>query len=338
MTTKSIRHGGHITESHRRFPDAPRPWLDLSTGINAIPYPLPALPPTCFTRLPEPDDVARLETVAADAYGVSDPRCVAAAPGTQILIDLLPRLWPLRKVAVLGPTYAEHAHAWTKAGSRVTTTAEFGVLDQADAAVLCNPNNPDGRRIPTAALSSLADRIAARGGLLVVDEAFADLEGQDISVAASLPHPALVVLRSFGKTYGLAGVRLGFALASPARADAIRAALGPWAVSGPALAAGLAALPDRAWRIAAESRLNADVAALDTVLMQAGLVVRGGTKLFRLAHCDDASGLCDRLGRAGIMVRRFDDHPQWLRFGVPANAGDLARLRNALGAGAIKYS
>jgi cobalamin biosynthetic protein CobC len=326
-----IAHGGRLAEARRQFPGTPEPFLDLSTGINPIPYDVPALPPECFTRLPEPEAVEALQSAAAAAYGVADPTMVVAAPGTQILIDLLPRLWKLRSVAVLGPTYAEHAQAWSRIDCRVDCVTDFAELGAADGAVVCNPNNPDGRRIGRRQLLALADRLATTpGGLLLVDEAFADLEGGDLSVADALPHPALIVLRSFGKTYGLAGLRLGFALASPARAATIRAALGPWAVSGPSIAVGREALADREWLTRAQARLAEAASALDGELAKAGLRVLGGTRLFRLAEANNAGEVFARLGQAGIFVRRFADRPTWLRFGQPAGADAWQRLRAAL--------
>lgn len=256
---------------------------------------------------------------------------VAAAPGTQMLIGLLPRLFPARDVAVLAPTYAEHAAAWRAGGAAVRAVATLEAAASADVVVLCNPNNPDGRVTPAAALLALADRLAERGGRLLVDEAFADLERPDPSLARHLPHPALILLRSFGKTYGLAGLRLGFALAAPDTAARIRAALGPWAVAGPAIAVGRAALCDAAWLEAARARLAADAARLDGCLAGAGLAAIGGTLLFRLARHAEARTIHDRLGRAGILVRRFDENREWLRFGIPADKAAWQRLRAALG-------
>ena len=239
-----IPHGGGLIAARARYPDADGPWLDLSTGINPVPYPLPALPPEAFTRLPEPEEVTALERVAASAYGIADPAMVVAAPGTQSLIQWLPRLLASdvrlqRRVAVLGPTYAEHAVCWAAAGYGVTTVGGLSEVGDADIVVVCNPNNPDGRVIAAGTLLDLSATLAARGGLLVVDEAFADFGA---SLAPTLPVRGVVLLRSFGKAYGLAGLRLGFALTQPALADAIREALGPWAVGGPALHAGLVAL------------------------------------------------------------------------------------------------
>ncbi len=319
----AIAHGGGLIATRARFPGAPEPWIDLSTGINPAPYPLPPLSPAAYRRLPEPEDVRRLEAVAARAYGVADPRMVAAAPGTQILISLLPRLVRLGSVAVVGPTYAEHKAAWTACGSVVSEVGGIHSIGAEAGAVLCNPNNPDGRRTPAAALVELAARI----GMLVVDEAFADLEEPGLSLAPMLPANA-VVLRSFGKTYGLAGLRLGFAIAPPALAQTIRAALGPWAVSGAAVEIGTAALADRAWLAAARARSAGDAARLDRLLSDAGMRVIGGTRLFRLAAVADATAAFERLGRAGILVRQFEAEPGWLRFGLPGDGWD--RLEAAL--------
>lgn len=280
-----------------------------------MPYPIAITDPGAFTRLPEPEDEAALRSAAASAYGVADPAMVVAAPGTQILISLLPHL--LRRtgeVAVVEPTYAEHAVAWAQAGHRVRGVTDLGQVGSAGTVVLCNPNNPDGRRHETHELLALADRLAKQGGLLVVDEAFADLEPDGVSLAPVLPHPAILILRSFGKTYGLAGLRLGLALAEPALAGLLRQALGPWAVSGLAIAAALQALPDAGWRDAARSRLQADAARLHAAIGQRPI---GATSLFCLYAFGEAALLADHLGQAGILVRSFADQPDRLRFGLP---------------------
>jgi cobalamin biosynthesis protein CobC len=330
-----IAHGGGLIAARRRYPDAPEPWIDLSTGINPIAYPIPDLPSDAFTRLPEPEQVAALEAVAATAYGARDPALVVAAPGTQSLIHLLPRLIPARHVAVVGPTYAEHAAAWAMVGCAVSTVATLAEAGDADVTVVCNPNNPDGRLHAASALAGMR-------GMLVVDEAFGDLDGTSVIPAAwdgSLGvdgrvepghDDGRIVLRSFGKTYGLAGIRLGFAVTAPALATRIREALGPWAVSGPALHIGMLALADTAWRTQAAARLAEDCRRLDAVLRDAGGIVLGGTRLFRLIVHDDAAALADRLGRAGILVRRFADQPRWLRFGIPGEAAAWDRLAAAL--------
>ena len=327
-----MAHGGRRLFAQRMFPGAPEPFLDLSTGINPHAYPLPTLPPETLTRLPEPEEVGALERAAAGAYGVADPAMVVAAPGTQALIQLLPRLFPLRTVAVLGPTYAEHARVWQAAGARVVAARSLADLRSAPGAVLCNPNNPDGRRWPGAEILA-----GAPSDLLVIDEAFVDLEehAAELSCAPLLPHRHAVVLRSFGKTYGLAGVRLGFALAAPPLAAMIREALGPWAVSGIAIAAGRAALADSGWRAAMATRLRPEAESLDACLAAAALTVRGGTVLFRLAEGEGAQALFNHFGRAGILVRRFAEQPNWLRFGLPGTPEAWRRVRAALAASPV---
>lgn len=323
-----IAHGGDLDAARRSFPGAPEPWIDLSTGINPVAYPCPPLDASAFRRLPSAADLSELRAVAARAYGVADPSAVVAAPGTQILIETLPRLRGPSRVAVLGPTYAEHAAAWRRAGHSVAMVEALDRLDEADVAVVVNPNNPDGRVVPVPALLETAERLSARGGLLVVDEAFADLETLDCLG----PHlrPGLAVLRSFGKTYGLAGIRLGFALADPALAARIAEALGPWAVSGPALAIGRAALGDADWRREAAAARGDDAARLDRLILRAGGTIVGGTRLFRTSSFADAPGLYRRLGEAGIYVRRFAEAPTRLRFGLPADKTEWCRLSRIL--------
>jgi cobalamin biosynthetic protein CobC len=323
-------HGGRLTEARRLFPSAPEPFIDLSTGINPLPYPIPPIALSAWTRLPEPEAIGRLEAVAAKAYGVAAGSMVASVPGTQLLVSLLPRLFPYASVAILGPTYGEYARSFEAAGRRVTEVSTLDALADAPCAIICNPNNPDGRRFDTDTLLELA-RKRTGNGLLVVDESFADLEGEGLSLAPHLPQPGLLVLRSLSKGYGLGGVRLGFALAEPDIAASIRAALGPWPVSGPAIDIGLSALADRAWLEAAKQQLTLDVTRLDGMLCGAGLTVIGGTSLFRLAECAEASSLYQRLGEAGILVRSFDYRPDWLRFGIPGGAEEWRRLADALG-------
>ena len=330
MSAEPLPHGGQLEAARRRHPDAPLPFVDLSTGINPVPYAMPDLPPECFTRLPEPEALWRLQAAAARAYRASDPAMVVAGPGTQLLINLLPRLVARSAVAVLAPTYGEHARVWRACGHEVRTVETLVALADAQVAVLCNPNNPDGRRYARSELVGLADRLSARGGLLVVDEAFADLEPDLESLAPGLPHPAIVVLRSFGKTYGLAGVRLGFALADPVRAATLASALGPWAVSGPAITVGSTALADDAWRDAAAARLAADANRLDAVLASAGLPPLGGTRLFRFVESADGARDAEALARQGVLVRAFADLPRRLRFGIPGNRLGWARLEAAV--------
>lgn len=312
---KATVHGGDLSEVRRRFPAAPLPWIDLSTGINPVAFPVPPLPQESWTRLPTRETEEALLAAAAARYGLRDPATIVAAPGTQALIQLLPRLVPKSRVAILGPTYEEHALSWAAEGHEL-------VEGDADVTVVVNPNNPTGRLFTPAELRN-------RRGLLVVDEAFMDFLPSEASLAADLP-PNAIVLRSFGKAYGLAGVRLGFAIAAKDMIDHLRQMLGPWAVSGPALEIGRRALEDSAWLDTSATRLEADGSKLDALLTAAGFEIQGGTALFRLARHRDASAMVAKLGRHGIHVRAFTREPEWLRFGLPGSETEFDRLTKAV--------
>jgi cobalamin biosynthetic protein CobC len=326
-----IEHGGDLAAARLLFPGAPEPFVDLSTGINPYPYPIPQWPPELLTRLPEQGALDRLAAIAAQAYGAPSAGHVVPAPGTQILLPLVAGLVRPGRAAVLGPTYAEHARAAALAGHRVEEVADLTGLGNAALATVVNPNNPNGRIIPPEALLGCARALPA-GGLLVVDEAFMDAGEGGASLAPKVGDHNIVVLRSFGKFFGLAGLRLGFALAGPAVAAQLRARLGPWAVAGPAIAIGASALADRAWVAMTRARLAQAARRLDQVLAGAGLAVAGGTPLFRLVATPAAPALFEHLGRAGILARRFGAQPRWLRFGLPAGEPDWQRLAAALAA------
>jgi len=323
-------HGGGLAAARRRFPEAPEPWVDLSTGINALPYPIGALSAAAFSRLPEASSIAALEAAAARSFGLGAAAETIAAPGTQSLIQILPRLLPARTVAILGFTYAEHEHAWAASGAEVKTRQNLEDLVAADVAIVVNPNNPDGRLVCVEDLLALARKMAAQGKTLIVDEAFVDFLPPDASLAPHLPAPGLIVLRSFGKTFGLAGLRLGFALCDPEMAARLRGALGPWAVSGAAVEIGARAYADREWLIQSAARLDIFSARLDLLLRDAGLEILGGTPLFRLARHAQAATLFHRLGAGGVLVRPFAAKLEWLRFGIPQEEQEFMRLAKIL--------
>ncbi|MDK9697912.1 MAG: threonine-phosphate decarboxylase CobD [Siculibacillus sp.] len=325
-----VYHGGDLAQVRARFPNAPEPWIDLSTGIAPVPHPLPVIPAEAWTRLPEASDVVDLEAVAAIAFDVHDPAMVAATPGTQALIQTLPRLLAGTRVGILGFTYQEHARVWREAGRDVEIVDRPADLARFDIGLIVNPNNPDGRLVPPATLAALAFDMGAAGRKLIVDEAFVDVMGQGASLAPRLPLGGAIVLRSFGKTWGLAGIRLGFALADPTVAAAVRTAFGPWAVSGPAIAVGRAALSDRAWLEECVTRLSLEAARLDGLLAAAGCRILGGTPLFRLVHHPDGERFGDALANTGIHIRRFPHDSRLFRFGIPGEDAQWRRLEEAL--------
>jgi cobalamin biosynthetic protein CobC len=327
-TLEPPTHGGNLALARQRFPQAPVPFLDLSTGIAPRAYPMPPWPPEAFARLPEPADEAALCRLAERRYGVPAGARLVAAPGTQILLPMIAALCPPSTARILGPTYAEHARAAVLAGHDTREVAALAALVPAGLITVVNPDNPTGRVLPAETLGRLAAAQREAGGLLVVDEAFWDA-APDLPTALPLvPGGGVVVLRSFGKFHGLAGLRLGFAVAPEPIAERLAALLGPWAVAGPALAAGLAALSDDAW--AAEQRrfLHDSATRLDRLLHAAGLTVLGGTPLFRFVAAPP--GTVERLGRAGILVRGFAQWPDRLRIGLPGDDAAFSRLAAAL--------
>lgn len=325
----SLQHGGNLAQAQALFPEAPRPWIDLSTGINPHSYPYSPLPANAFSRLPGAEALERLKQVAAEAYGAPSPAHVAAGPGTQILLPIVARLVrPESLAAILSPTYAEHARAARLAGYEVREVEDADRLAEADLAVIVNPNNPTGRTIPKAELLELAARMRRKGGLLVVDEAFHDVSERS-GLADAVDAGGLLVLRSFGKFYGMAGVRLGFAISHPDVVARIEGELGPWSVSGPALHIANEALADRMWRTDMRERLHREAVHLDALLAGRGIAVAGGTLLFRYIRHPQAQAIFDVLGRNGVFIRRFEDRPEDLRIGLPAE-DQWGRLERAL--------
>jgi cobalamin biosynthesis protein CobC len=323
-------HGGDLSAARLAYPQAPEPWLDLSTGVNPYPYPFIDLPAECLTKLPDPSELRALEAAAAKAYGIPAHTQVVAAPGTQAIINWLPRLLPARRAGILRFTYSEFARSWAANGAKVTIATELAALQRQDVAIIVNPNNPDGRLVAKHDLHALAAALVEHRGLLIVDEAFVDFI-PGASIVPELPARGIMVLRSFGKTFGLPGLRLGFAIAPDEIAERLRTAFGPWPISGAAIAIGGRALLDNGWLAVTRERLKSDVATLDKILAAAGFAFVGGTPLFRLAQHPEAQLLFERLAQAGILARRFDARPDWLRIGIISLPAGRMRVRAALG-------
>ena len=326
------RHGGDLTFAQRRYGRPEAGWLDLSTGINPNGWPAPTLALESLTRLPDRNALSNLLASARRAYQFADGIALVAVPGTEIAIRLLPLLAPGGSVAIVSPTYGSHADAWRAAGRAAIPIGSIDDLPaEAAIAVLANPNNPDGRTVDPARLKALAHRLADRDGLLIVDEAFADLD-PGLSLAPHLVGLPAIVLRSFGKFYGLAGLRLGFVAGASTVVGALGSMLGDWPVSGAAIAIGTAALSDTAWQDKTRRRLARDAARLRDLFTGEGLSLVGGTDLFVLTAHHSAAAIHAGLAARGIWTRAFDDQPEWLRFGLPADDAAFDRLATALAA------
>ncbi|MCD2173324.1 threonine-phosphate decarboxylase CobD [Rhizobium sp. C4] len=323
-----VFHGGGVSAAARAFGIAPENWLDLSTGINPVPPALPAFDPQLFHRLPDADLHDDVRRAAGRFYGSGEVLPIAAA-GTQPLIRLLASNLGKGRVAILSPTYGEYRAVFSAAGHHVDEIATLAaVTADHQAVVVVNPNNPDGRLYSRADLLALSLDLAERGATLVVDEAFGEMHPEASLAGVVAHHPHLVVLKSFGKFFGFAGARLSFAIAGDRHAGPLEAGLGPWPVSGPALALARHCFGLDAQEIRREIWQRA--AGLEIVIAGAGLRVRANAGLFLLIETPDAASLFDHLGHHGILTRIFDYGSDWMRIGLPADQGELDRLALAL--------
>jgi len=327
--SESMHHGGRLNQAAREWGIPRSRWLDLSTGINPAPWPVPPLPPEVWQRLPEDDD--GLPNIVRQWAGAPASAAVLPLPGSQAAIQALPRLRPPCRVGVPRPGYAEHAHRWRQAGHQVRaldTRSLDQALDQLDVVVWVQPNNPTGETLAPEQLQRWHRNLAERGGWLVIDEAF--LPGHASASLSSLAGaPGLVILRSLGKFFGLAGVRAGAILAWPELADCMAERIGPWSVSAPARFIMARALADRSWQQEAAGRLAESGARLDALLRDFRLPPEGGTALFRYLRHPRARAIADHLARQAVLVRVFED-PAALRFGLPGDEAQWQHLERGL--------
>lgn len=321
-----LEHGGNLREAAARFGRPFDQWLDLSTGINPRPYPVPELHLNAWHRLPENNPALAL---AAQVY-YGAPRMLPVA-GTQAAIQSLPRLRTRSRVIVAAPSYAEHAHCWTQAGHAVREVPYARLeqnVEEGDVMVVCNPNNPTGATVAPELLLAWADRLAARGGWLVVDEAFGDVTPQN-SVARWADRPGLIVLRSVGKFFGLAGLRLGFVAAEKTLLSHLAEFIGPWSVSGPAQDIGCAALDDREWQDRTRQQLLQSGARLHRLLEQHGIPA-AGSALYQWWAEPQPENFWMHMAEHGIWVRLFAEKARGIRLGLPPDEVGWHRLQQAL--------
>lgn len=314
MRMEKRDHGGGLDAAVEQHGGTRADWIDLSTGINPDPYPVPQIEADAWTALPDLTALEALTTAARAFWQVPDGADVLAVPGASALIAQIPRLMPPARVYIPGPTYNEHAASFAAQGWHVQDTP-----DGADATVAVHPNNPDGRTWLTQQLT---------GTLKIIDESFCDVT-PDKTHAAQASEPGTIILKSFGKFWGLAGLRLGFAIAHPDTTAKLAQMLGPWAVSGPALRIGAAALSDPEWATTTRTRLAADAVRLDDLILQSDATLIGGTSLFRLYDMPEAQRIQTHLAQHQIWSRTFPYNPRWLRLGLPPAQG-WDRLAQAL--------
>lgn len=322
-----LEHGGNLADMVRALGRPEGEWLDLSTGVNPHPWDAPTPPPACWSRLPDSRD--GLLEAAAGYYGADS---LLATPGSQAALALLPFLRAPSRVAVIDPGYAEHAAAWTRAGHEVVpiSSAQLatGVGAAFDVLVVINPNNPDGTYFEPETLLEWRTALAARGGWLVVDEAFVD-PTPGYSLAPCCPAPGLVVLRSIGKFFGLPGMRVGFALGAEELLSRLEEALGPWSVNGPGRWVARQALLDTDWHERTRATLFAEGDRLRGLLADLFRRRVAGTPLFATVLSPRAAAIHERLAEAGILARLLD-RQDGLRLGLPPDERSWQRLESTL--------
>lgn len=322
-----LEHGGRLRLAARQYGIPLTQWLDLSTGINPNGWPVPAIPAECWQRLPEADD----GLIEAAKHYYRQPSLLAVA-GSQAAIQALPLLRPEPgRVGVLHPAYAEHADSWLKAGHTVIQLDQDLISEQLptlDTLIIVNPNNPGGQWFEPQLLLNWHAALARRGGWLVVDEAFVDTRPEH-SLCSRNAMEGLIVLRSLGKFFGLAGVRCGFVSATPTLLSQLEEKLGPWTISYPSRYVASKALQDYAWQQQTALALRQQAQRLDDVLADHGLPAAGGSDLFRWVKTSRAADIHHGLAQQGILTRLFDT-PASLRFGLPKTEADWSRLQQTL--------
>jgi cobalamin biosynthetic protein CobC len=313
-------HGGSLEAARAHYGDGAAPWVDLSTGINPHPWPGTHGLTIDWQRLPEPGALVRLEEASARYFGVPSAH-VCAVPGSEIGLRLVAALLD-EPIAAAGPCYGSYRELGA------TVIARDGIAASRDALLIANPNNPDGHCYDKPAITKLTGE-----RWLLIDEAFADCRPEESVADWVRDDRRLIVFRSFGKFFGLAGLRLGSVIAPSTIIDRLRRQLGAWPISAAAIAIGTAAYGDRAWIDATRARLNAGAARLDALLAKAGFTPIGNCPCFRLIETHKASALFEHLARSAILARPFADRPDWLRFGLPADDAGFDRLEQALADG-----
>lgn len=324
-----MQHGGDLSKAVHSYAIEKWKWMDLSTGVNPNGYAIERLPQACFEKLPDGEELMALAEAARWAYKVPDKQGLIAAPGSEFLIQAIPGTRQRAKVAILSPTFSSHVTSWQRYGHDVRLLRSLDQITDETVVVIVNPNNPDGRVSKQGALKKLAGELASRGGILVIDEAFVDVM-PEVSFVPLEPMDNVIILRSIGKFFGLAGVRLGFAVGPNRLLDPLRQSLGAWAVSGPAIAIGTQILNDTDWQEQTRSVLRLQAEQHLELYKSYNVKVVGGTQLFQLIEFDDARKVHHELAKRAVWTRLFDYNVKWLRVGLCKTKTDLHQFADRL--------
>ena len=321
-----LEHGGDLSKASVKYRRDESQWLDLSTGIAPWSWPIPQIPESVFASLPSNN--GKLEQAAAAYYGNSS---LLAVPGSQAAISHLPRFFSKCKVGVLWPSYAEHFASWQHYGHQVVALKQHEIDEQLETLrilVVVNPNNPTSQFIPLNTLLDWKHRLAKNNGFLIIDEAFIDTQPQQSFLHSGLDLNNVIVLRSLGKFFGLAGVRLGFIFAHQSILQFLQSQLGPWSVNHVAQCLGSQALLDKPWHIKQTLRLQQNARQLQQAFSKwSGLL---SSDYFVWIQTKNAESIHEHFAKAGIWTRLFSQ-PKSIRIGLPKNKNDWKELRKAIG-------
>lgn len=324
-----LQHGGSLDHMKRVFPSAPAPWLDLSTGINPWPYPLSNIHISDLHHLPTKTSLENCRDAMSAAF-LCPAETILPTPGSEILIRLLPTVLKPPTIAVLSPSYNDHTYTWKKAGCSVIQAKNpMEHIDNVDCIILCNPNNPDGRTFDFETLTTLHAAMRKRNGWLILDEAYIDLYPH-LSFTSQAGSNNLIILKSLGKFYGLAGLRLGALIAPQSILEAMSERLGVWSISDLVLNIGAEVYQNSTWKLQTRTHLKNASVRLNTLLSHSGLTIAGSTDLFSFISTPNSHHLWKRLAQEGIYTRRFAWSESHLRIGIPPSDQAETRLANAL--------
>jgi len=321
-----LKHGGRLREAAEHYQIPLSDWIDLSTGINPNGYPIPNIPSALWQRLPEDQD-----DLIATAQRYYQCASLLAVAGSQAAIQSLPLLRPQGKVGFIQPSYAEHAYAWKKAGHHIINLEPDTInqhIKQLNVLVLVNPNNPSAQIFTHEQCLSWLAQLNTHNGWLIIDEAFIDAT-PELSLSHLAPLKGLIILRSIGKFFGLAGIRSGFVLAEPAILNELAEHLGPWTISNPSRFMTQHALQNTSWQQTTRGNINKQSLRLQQLLQQYQLAITGSNPLFQWIKTQQASHIHQQLAQQAVFTRLFT-HPSSIRFGLPANELEWTHLEKAL--------
>ena len=326
------KHGGDLSDAVRVNRKIKK-WIDLSTGINPNAYNDFNIDKTVYSHLPSGNQLAELMSIARGYYNLNQEIKICAYQGAQGVINILPNIVNKNihdTIQILTPTYTEHYRVWNDHGFKIRLVTNIeNELDPSIPFVLVNPNNPDGKLFQPKYLEELWERIRKAGGFLILDESFMD-GTPDMSFRFDNCRDNVIVIRSFGKFFGLPGLRLGFVYGDNHYINKVSSLVGPWPISSSSLLIARKAMLDTVWISATITDLKMKSTALSNFLHDQKLKTVGDCYFFKTIELDNASQMHKALANHGIWTRIFNYNQKWLRMGLTKNKFEFEYLANTI--------